>query len=346
MANPVIAEILRQGRNKPRRYVLAALATGKVESGFRNLKYGDADSRGWRQERASLYRNPNNLHASVRRFYQEAAQHDHGQNAGRLAADVQRPAAQYRGRYAQAMPTAKSILAGRATGGSSGGGGGSRVQPQAQLSSTPNVAELLSTLGASDRPQPTITPPAAPSFSTTGPAVPEGAPMLDAATTPTVDQHPDYQGALEKLSSLQGGGLPDLSTLLRKAGGGAPSPGVNLSPHGGWAGTKGAVSAVRKLASDLTVSSAKRDRMSTSTGGVSDHWTGSKSSFANDLSGSQAQMDRDAVRIARALGVKGYRKGQPLVKTFKRDGIRWQLLYRTHIGGDHFNHIHVGARRL
>src|SRR3954471_22087861 len=122
MANPVIDEILRQGRNQPRRRVLAALVTGRVESNFKNLGGGDADSQGWRQERASLYRNPTNLKASVRRFYQEAAKLDRGQKVGELAADVQRPAAQYRGRYAQASAKAKALMqAGGVQGGSVSG---------------------------------------------------------------------------------------------------------------------------------------------------------------------------------------------------------------------------------
>lgn len=129
MSNPVVREILRQGRSQKRKHVLAALATGKVESGFRNLNYGDADSKGWRQERASIYRNPTNLRASVHRFYHEANQLDRGQSAGDLAADVQRPAAQYRGRYAQVLPQVKGLL----HGGEGGGGGGS--QPVASLTS-------------------------------------------------------------------------------------------------------------------------------------------------------------------------------------------------------------------
>lgn len=101
MADPrVVNEIIRQGRGRPRKHVVAALETGIVESGLRNLHHGDADSEGWRQERKSLYPNPTNIKASVRRFYQEAQQHDRrGLNAGELAANVQRPAAQYRGRY-------------------------------------------------------------------------------------------------------------------------------------------------------------------------------------------------------------------------------------------------------
>jgi uncharacterized protein (TIGR02594 family) len=117
VANPVVREILRQGRRQPRKYVKAALETGIVESGLRNLPGGDRDSAGWRQERRSLYKDPTNIRASVRRFFQEAAQHDApGKPARRLAADVQRPAAQYRGRYGQVAGQAEAILRGRPTG--------------------------------------------------------------------------------------------------------------------------------------------------------------------------------------------------------------------------------------
>jgi uncharacterized protein (TIGR02594 family) len=123
MANPVVREILRQGRRRPRKHVKAALETGIVESGLRNLPGGDRDSAGWRQERASLYKDPTNLRASVRRFYQEAAQHDaKGKPARRLAADVQRPAAEYRSRYGQVAGQAEAILRGRRAPGNGGGG--------------------------------------------------------------------------------------------------------------------------------------------------------------------------------------------------------------------------------
>jgi hypothetical protein len=110
----VIGAIKRIGQRRgvPRKYIKAALEIGKVESNFRNLSYGDADSQGWRQERASLYKNPTNLKASINRVYNEMAQHDRGQRAGLLAADVQRPAAQYRGRYTQVSGEAKALLGG------------------------------------------------------------------------------------------------------------------------------------------------------------------------------------------------------------------------------------------
>lgn len=98
----VIDQIKTIGRKRgegPKK-IKAALLTGKVETNFRNLPYGDADSQGWRQERASIYRDPTNLTASINRFYDETdAVGDKYARAGDLAAAVQRPAARYRGRY-------------------------------------------------------------------------------------------------------------------------------------------------------------------------------------------------------------------------------------------------------
>jgi hypothetical protein len=97
----------------------AAIETGLVESGLRNLPGGDRDSAGWRQERASLYKDPTNLEASVERFFDEtrAVRHKYSR-AGDLAAAVQRPAAQYRGRYQAVSARAQSLMEGG--GGSSG----------------------------------------------------------------------------------------------------------------------------------------------------------------------------------------------------------------------------------
>lgn len=110
----IVAAIVSIGkkRNVPQKHIVAALETGRVESNYANsANMTDHDSQGWRQERASLYKDPTNLTASINRFYDETKQHDRGQSAGELAADVQRPAAQYRGRYAQHEGEAKAILA-------------------------------------------------------------------------------------------------------------------------------------------------------------------------------------------------------------------------------------------
>lgn len=112
----IVRLIKREGRNisdprTRRRYLIAAVETGLVESGLRNLPGGDADSQGWRQERASLYSNPRNLRASIRRFRQEFEQHyDPGETAGEVAAQVQRPREDLRYKYGTRRDEALQIL--------------------------------------------------------------------------------------------------------------------------------------------------------------------------------------------------------------------------------------------
>lgn len=117
-------------------------------------------------------------------------------------------------------------------------------------------------------------------------------------------------------------------------------------PGGGWGGSYRPATALAQVGFGfgLTSTSEKRDRKTTATGGTSDHWVGSKTSYAYDLGGSVAAMDRAAAALAARLGIK-YRQGQPLVATVTRGGMRYQLLYRTNVGGNHFTHIHVGVRR-
>lgn len=112
--------------------VKAAIETGIVESNLSNPSGGDADSAGWRQERSSLYKDPTNLKASIGRFFDETAavKGKYGR-AGDLAAAVQRPAAQYRGRYQQQSGRADQLL-----GSGSSGGGASSSQGSSSRSTT------------------------------------------------------------------------------------------------------------------------------------------------------------------------------------------------------------------
>jgi hypothetical protein len=138
-------------RGVPYKHVLAAVETGLVESNLQNLSYGDADSQGWRQERASLYPNPQNLRASVNRFFDEAEQHDRpGLSAGELAARVQRPAEQYRGRYGERKGEAKALLGGYGGGQPSSPGRPSQSDPQ--VDPRARQALLLNYLNERDRP--------------------------------------------------------------------------------------------------------------------------------------------------------------------------------------------------
>ncbi len=52
-------------------------------------------------------------------------------------------------------------------------------------------------------------------------------------------------------------------------------------------------------------------------------------------------MDRTASQIASLLGVPGWRGG---VLNRTMNGYRVQLIYRSNVGGNHFNHVHVGVR--
>lgn len=96
--------------NVPYKHMLAAFMTGIVETNFHNLPYGDADSAGWRQERASLYPDPTNVPHSAKRFYEECRQLDRGQSAGDLAADVQRPREDLRYKYGAVRDKAVALL--------------------------------------------------------------------------------------------------------------------------------------------------------------------------------------------------------------------------------------------
>lgn len=124
-------------------------------------------------------------------------------------------------------------------------------------------------------------------------------------------------------------------------------PQAELCPIGPWGGTERPVERLAAL-TGLPVTSTKRTRQMTASGGTSDHWVGCAKCYANDLGTSAPAGDAAASRIASAIGGPGYAdwgaKGGVL--NVERCGIRFQLLWRTYVGGNHWNHIHIGARRV
>lgn len=137
----VVNAILRIGKRRgmSREAMLGALSTGIVESGLQDLEGGDRDSYGFRQQRESIY-GRDNLQTQINNFFDEWEQFDKpGFNPGQTAANVQRPAEQYRGRYAQHIAEAKKLLAGQ---GFHGGGG---QAPEAVMA-TPEGANIFETL--------------------------------------------------------------------------------------------------------------------------------------------------------------------------------------------------------
>lgn len=141
---------------------------------------------------------------------------------------------------------------------------------------------------------------------------------------------------------------------------GAPAAsggGLDLQPHGGWGGTEGVVKSFGKVASGLGLQavSEKRNNTNPYSGTGSDHDVSQKRSYATDFSNGSSptpQMDQFAYDVMHALGFKSYRKGTPIntsqgVATV--NGIRYQVIYRgsgAAYGGNHTNHVHVGARRV
>lgn len=342
--NPIIREILRQGRGKPRSHVLAALETGRIESNFSNPHGGDADSEGWRQERRSLYRNPTNIRASVRRFYQEAAALDRGQPSYELAADVQRPAAQYRGRYRTARREALSLYRGGGGVPVLGGGRTARDLP------TPESVDITT--------------------ETTGPRR-------------VFDQH-GYQDAMRRMvlarlfanrpqgsvllrTGVLSTAMPQRSDFVRTVAGrqriglatpeaGMPARGRSLSPTGasksGWAGKISVfgsdparlkpqllefareVSAV--AGEPLRLDSGATHSKYTTTGNISQHYTGD----ATDIPATGKRL----LRLGRAALIAA---GMPRKKAMKQMGGLYnvrgrQIIFLTNEGGNHYNHLHIG----
>jgi hypothetical protein len=129
---------------------------------------------------------------------------------------------------------------------------------------------------------------------------------------------------------------------------GTPTP----QPGGGYEGTEGLANDLMEYATrgtNVKVTSAKRDNKNPASGNRSDHHHGNKDAFAYDLSdGSQPTpgMDRVASRIVRMLGGgKNWgRKGGNF--TTEREGYRYQVIYRSNVGGNHYNHVHVGVKKL
>lgn len=190
------------------RYTRAALQTGIVESGLRNLNHGDADSEGWRQERRSLYPDPTNVSASVDRFFNEAAQLDRGQPSWQLATDVQRPAAQYRGRYKDVAKQAAALLGGSTM----QDAGSSSPAAAASSSAPPTIGDpgvagdfgglLQSLLGQGQ--QPAAPPPSSLGPIASGPQLPQGFRPLTPTQQSGPEQNGGVEGALGLLETLRG----------------------------------------------------------------------------------------------------------------------------------------------
>jgi hypothetical protein len=354
----ILEEIIRQSRSKfsnPRLRRIAqraAVQTGLVESGGRNLNYGDADSQGWRQERASLYKNPTNISASVSRFLDEFKQHyDPGERSFEVAAQVQRPAAQYRGRYGDVRAEANRILRG-ARGGVQGaapgapngtgalpGTSGPRSVPQGSEGLTALLASL-----AGEKPQ-------VQSAGLQGPAHSAGAAMPGGYQAPVSgggpQQRTDIAGLLSAIATV-GGGVErgGMDPMAAAPAGGAPAS--RGSVRGGTA--KSLADQIQSFAEgELGLTGGSRERTPSQNAAVggsstSDHLTGGGRE-AVDIPTTAANGGWEQYqKVARQIGLKpdkgGFTQG-----TIKRGGKRFRVQVIFGDAHGHGDHIHVGFRR-
>ncbi len=303
-----IQQIAREVGAGPKQ-IKAAYATGLVESGLRNLPGGDADSQGWRQERASLYSNPRDLDASIRRFFAETAavKGKYGR-AGELAAAVQRPAAQYRGRYQERSVEADALMR------QFGGGGASTPRLQTGSSgatggdnSAARGAAIAQFLGRRNQD-------------------PLDFAMQVRSLRGTEAAHPASPAA------------PSTRSTSGAAGPGAfkvtgPNPG-RIKPSMLAFGRAVAAEYGRPISgSDGTGHSYR-----TVNGNVSQHSTGN----AVDIPAT----GRELLRMGRAALIAA---GMPRAQAMKQKGGLYnvgghQIIFLTNSGGNHFDHLHVSAR--
>lgn len=358
-----------------RKAELGAIQAAIVESNISNPSGGDADSAGWRQERRSLYSNPTDVKASARRFFREFAdQYDPGEKSYETTAQVQRPAAQYRGRYADVARRAQGILRQVEGGSSLSQTGSSTVNiPSAVVPAQVDTGSSLALIQALSQDKQKAAPVSAgiapPSFSAS-PVLPQGAGQIATSGAPQ-KQGPDIGALLSAVASTRqsdatpapagqtvtvgGGGGGDSA---RPAGGGSTGGSIRFNTtKGGYQGSETVASELASIGHDLGLEtmSTKRDNTNPYSGSRSDHDNSNQDAYAYDLSNGTKptpEMDRAAFRIMRALGFKDYKMGQPINTSqgvAERGRYRIQVIYRgsgPEFGGNHTNHVHVGVKRV
>lgn len=315
MARRVSNTVFDEGRRlgATRRELLAAGVTGITESHFRNLPGGDGTSVGWRQETASSYPGVNrrNVRAGARRFFREARSF-RGQkmSVGELAQAVQRSA--YPERYQTHLSQAKALLRGAGPTTAPAGGG----NPHSSIV-VPDTREALSAAlisGASD-------------------------PLLEAQRLLATGQYTRHTTLPDTHSRFQGGanhgpvtrGHVTLSAGADRSGVRTKQAVIDFDER--IAGVYGHA---------LTIGTGTQHNRMTTSGNVSDHWTGN----ASDIPSSGAALTRlgQSALIASGKSPAWARKQHGGLFNVMYHGHRVQIIFNSNIGGDHFTHLHVGIR--
>jgi hypothetical protein len=113
---------------------------------------------------------------------------------------------------------------------------------------------------------------------------------------------------------------------------------------GNWGGAMPRALAFASVANEWAkkdiVTSQKRSKVMTASGGVSDHYTGSTSSYAIDIAANGPQGDSLLAHLMQWFGHPEYKGGSWFNVT--KDGYRYQIGWKV---ADHFDHIHIGVKK-
>jgi hypothetical protein len=140
-----------------------------------------------------------------------------------------------------------------------------------------------------------------------------------------------YSKPLGSLIGAQGGGEGG------NWGGSLPKL-ISILPMGNWQPT-----------------SLKRSRMTTRSGYVSDHYIGNTTAYAADFGlnvtfkGNVEAATKFAIDLARNSGATNITSWKPYegrdFKQYTPDGFRIQIIWLSNVGGNHYDHVHVGVAR-
>lgn len=320
-------EIIRVGRSMgaSRKELKAAIETGLVESNLQNLPGGDGTSVGWRQEIDTYGSKAKrmNVAGGARRFFSETkAIDDEGMSAGQVAATVQRPAAQYRGRYDQRSKEAEAILAGTTTGKTTGGVSGKKyVTKPGKDRSQERAMEVLGFLRAKRGRG--------------------GGPLSQIG----IDAEKYRTGGIVKLAAA----FDDLKDVPEKrvAVSGPRQTTATTGPQqlGRVTGaTKGLSRKARKAAGVLAAKmGGSIDVMSGFRPGATVKGSGRRSQHASGDAIDLPPSTKVAYHAGRYIGLSH----KQALKFSRKGGVistsRGQVLWRTNVGGDHYSHVHLGV---
>lgn len=125
------------------------------------------------------------------------------------------------------------------------------------------------------------------------------------------------------------------------------APGANRSGADMTGNIKSFLSDMTRSGRSVKVGTGTNHNRMTLSGNVSDHWSGN----AADLPTSGSQGDLIAAHAIKSASGKSWsealamaRKGGVFNFQTKKYG-RVQVLWKTNVGGNHFNHVHVGVRK-